>query len=433
MLDRCIPIFNTYWRQAVSSWSSGVSTVSVAVLFPASILLTLEKSSQGWAVIAFLGSSVFAALLWNHFRQLLINPRRIVYPRYTFPQILVFLSITAVFLLAWPCAVASLAASPPLPLTALCLASFALAGCCAITLSPALYLIWIALCVAFWMGTNGSFQRDFLDGRWASQSLVLIATATMVIAIAIARASRMTEDNRTFTRIPRTLENYLTRRRRPYLSASRGSWAAARRWTSLKPMSLYFWLFGLSLYMAMDWAMHGTTGTRRSSSMFVSFIAWAPGFFICQSWLPFRRYLALELMRPGDRRNIFKGLGLTVAAQIAALWALFATALIIETYLRIYSGPPRSVAATIAASFGCQIFALGAGFSVLRRTDRRPLAILIYFIGAMLVSFGAVIPATEVTTDIGRAVALGFSLILAAIGLYLIRRAYRLWLTTELG
>lgn len=463
------PIFEvtrTYWRRSISSW------VAMLAVFPPLVIpgaFLMEPRTWGndlnqvFAILTY-----YSLLLWLHFREQVLNERRLLWPHGARPHVVVFSILATLILLlpqailfhdpaqigrmmdyyGWPKGLWNLWQSVAVILAFTSL-SMAVVGLWVLTGSRLL------LALGIFFATIHVTDHKFLGSLFwkfptVAQGVLLVSLITIVLTV--RRMIRLTEDDAAYHGRPwmtlRTLRPRMTGEGNrawtetivPKIVARQASGestgndaresalAGARRWLSAYPDSLLTIFFLAALLVGANRML-----LREHLPPAVAFL-WSillPVGIIHGAWLQRWRHLEVELLRPIDRPSYIKQLGVAMAINVLQVWVIFATAILIDALI-----PSRQPIAwtPLIISLGASLALQTLGFGVVIWMMRyRSLILVTGSIVAQVAIAGAILSFINAREKPYPFSALAAALALGAIGVFIVRDAYRRWLVMELG
>jgi hypothetical protein len=207
--------------------------------------------------------------------------------------------------------------------------------------------------------------------------------------------------------------------------------ARSRRWRAVVKLNwiIFLLLPGINVVMQL-WMQHGNTSAamRNSSMALAGPYLFFPASMVAGNWTRVWPCLELDFLRGPARRDFIREIGASIAIQTSQAWAIIAAVFTIGAVMQHF--PAILLFCVLLGSLATQALAFGAAVWVMRYRS----AGLVWLLGIPLF-----LPITMIAflQDSKWTVWLFFTCLAACgfalTGIWLTKRAYRLWLETELG
>jgi hypothetical protein len=464
MRNAYIEVLRSYWGKADSSWNNGIWVVGGLCMMVGSfgmgahaVFLDSTRSPSTF----IMGLTFVGMFLWNHFRDLAVNPARRLSPGSVAPNLSTFAALSSILIILWP-AMLSPTLTQALAIIALATAWFAVFGFLTLTMSMILSVLSMIPYLWFSFGPLSGNMRAFLGGNEPGLATGIIAVSVVVIAIEAICMIRMTEDNPRFSsrwqldtwslkprmtgEVNRVWSE--TRKSQPLGWPSLGTsvfiptkstvWQRARRWRTLTSGLLKGPVLVMGMLVVsflLPWRgnpIHPSQWLSPSLFFAAALLNVVPLVSVSQMWLNQWRFLETELLRPMDRGGFLRDLGLAVAIDMVRCWAVSAAALCVLLIVMFGTSIDRTglVFGTLASGF---LLVVEYGAVICLMSCRSPTFNIFGCLGMMIFVIPIIMCSFAPNLGPYRAIALAVALVLAVLGIFVIQSAHRTWMETELG
>jgi hypothetical protein len=471
MLSPYTAVLRIYWTRVRSWWVASVFVVIALALLGTAlgIAITIAPDPAGhhrialqqMSLLATLGLGGLAFMLWWHFREMVVGEAGCLWPRYRRPHLIVFVGFSMMLFAVLPCALSYLAKTNSLGLFAISMALFAVNGWRAATRSLVIQIgftiVGSVLPMLLLIQDNVAFDPSY------PAAVAVILLSALVVAAACKRLLRQTEGILPFTArmqwgsdITRPRQtgdslsmwrdaqrggwlNRLGSRHKPYLPKKDNLWSGARRWRSLMPgvFIVAFMMAGTQAFISItpriafyrqqaQWralclknpqlaampAPTPPTAGHTWSTILLIYLATIPVTSVGASW-------------------VLNQIGLAIGIQMCQMWAVFAAAFVLVTFIEFGRVDINGLVIQLAGSFGALVLGYGLLIWGLQYRSSAMAAVILCGLGTLLF-IGIVALGTDQLFPVSPYIEL-LPLSLVGGGLYLVPLAYRRWLVTDLG
>lgn len=459
MGNRYIAVLRTYFH-----WPLNIAGGVVAWAGLLMVALTLVTAAHRrrdtfdyyqWALTFSVAVMFLGSLLWTRLREHLTSDRRRIYPRYVESHVVIFAGIRSMLALVWRALMAMKIGGSVLGLTSCTVAICAVAGWTIVQLSMTFSMVWVALSFWFSLGSGLKVTTHLLYGQNNGWAAGLLGVSVVAVAAALVRLLTMTEESVGYEHPYKNGEWNSASQKPERLDRWRNIFtisAPLRRWKFARLANTgqtllgrsYRWRVGVRpqwwvlIWMALasvmpDWFSHYSN--PNASISFSSLIAagimpMLPIMIVPYTWYQSRKYLEASLLRPVSRADLLKEIAAAMAVHVLQAWLTVAIICVIGLLLLRAANAEMAIAGLLILTLAAQVFIFGISVWVMRLRSAAP-AVLLPMAG-MLFPVAIVMGATMQPQQAAWYIGLG-SIWLVLAGVYLIRRAYSLWMEVEWG
>lgn len=455
MHNAYVEVARTYLKRPLASWTGGIWTLITLILVIVSLVNPLESAIVTLRLVLL--TIIFGGvMLWGHFREHVVSERRRLWPGFVAPQVQIFTAIVALLVIGWPLALTLRGGVPSLGTMACAASCMAWLGWSISALPWMLPVGAVLFCFLIMSQDASRWVTPLLVGGYEPLAIAMLVAALFAIGLAASRMIRMTEEdanygvqtqfggrslrprvtgemNAAWREVERQKLFIWPGRRAPLVIPGGTSlWARARRWRGASRGMLWFGAYIALAGTVIIRLISSVSSSSHHSNPMLMIMATALPLLIAGSWLDRWRFLESESLLPIDRRSFLKELGLAIGIDLFQAWAGFTAVIVVD--LLIFGPHPIEIGLSGAMLFASlMLHTLGFAMVVWMMRYRSPVWLTAGYVVTLLIPGMALNIAGEEPFEHRLLVICLGAVAIAALGVAIVRDAYRRWRVTELG